>query len=177
MIIARSGNEHNSAAMIRIIDGLSQHVGRLEKSLCVSLDLWDRFEASLAKHQTEWASRLLIKFPGYKLRSLGSAIGLMSCRRVREVEIIWTRVVDIDNKTTCFEKLIGKYDGKLYEIDLVNHKLLTLPPSVACDELHVPLFIEDIYGYLWMLRFRKVYKNVYIPLPEPGVYRSHMLLL
>ena len=69
LIVERAGNEHSFASIIRIIDGLSDHVGKLEKSLCVSLDLWDRFEASLAKYQTEWASRLLIRHCGYKLRS------------------------------------------------------------------------------------------------------------
>ena len=64
--------------------------------------------------------------------------------------------------------MIGRYNGKLYEVDLVNHELLALPPSIECDELHIPLFVEDIYGYTWMIRFRKVYENVYIPLPEPG---------
>ena len=73
----------------------------------------------------------------------------MKCQRVEGVEIIWTRVVEINNVTTCFEKLIGRYNNKLYEVDLVNHELLTLPSSVACDELHIPLFVEDIYGYLW----------------------------
>ena len=63
LIVDRSGNDYSAASIIRIIDGLSEHVGKLEKSLCVSLDLWDRFEASLAKYQTEWASRLLIKYP------------------------------------------------------------------------------------------------------------------
>ena len=155
LIVGRSGNEHSAASIIQIIDGLSEHVGKLEKSLCVSLDLWDRFEASLAKYQTEWASRLLIKYPGFKLCSLGSALGLMRCQQVEGVEIIWTRDVEINNVTTCFEKLIGRYNGKLYEVDLVNHELLTLPPSVECDELHIPLFVEDIYGYLWMLRFKK----------------------
>ena len=168
LIIEKNGNEHSFASIIRIIDGLSEHVGKLEKSLCVSLDLWDRFEASLAKYQTEWASRLLIRHPGYKLRSLGSALGLMQCERVEGVEIIWTRAVDINNVTTCFEKMIGRYHGKLYEVDLVNHELLALPPEINCDELHIPLFVEDIYGYTWMMRFRKVYENVYIPLPEPG---------
>ena len=79
MIVEKNGNEHSMASIIRTIDGLSEHVGKLEKSLCVSLDLWDRFEASLAKYQTEWASRLLIRHPGFKLRSLDSALGLMKC--------------------------------------------------------------------------------------------------
>ena len=79
---------------------MSVHVGKLEKSLCVSLDLWDRLEASLAKYQTEWASRLLIRHRGYKLHFLGSAQGLMACEQVKDVEIIWSRAVEIDNVTT-----------------------------------------------------------------------------
>ena len=122
----------------------------------------------MAKYQTERASRLLIRHRGYKLRSLGSALGLMSCERVEGVEIIWTRAVEIDNVTTCFEKMIGRYKGNLYKVDLVNYELLTLPPKIDCEKLHIPLFIEDIYGYTWMIRFRKVYENVYIPLPKPG---------
>ena len=88
LIIERGGNEHNFALIIRIIDRLSEHVGKLEKSLCVSLDLWDRLEASLAKYQTIWASRLLIRHRGYKLRSLESVQGLMACEQVKGVEII-----------------------------------------------------------------------------------------
>ena len=140
-IVEKGGNEHSFASIIRIIDGLSEHVGKLEKSLCVSLDLWDRLEASLAKYQTEWASRLLIRHRGYKLRSLGSAQELMACEQVKDVEIIWTRAVEIENVTACFEKMIGRYKGVLYEVDLVNYEILALPPKIDCDELHIPLFI------------------------------------
>ena len=161
MIVDKGGNEHSVASIIRIIDGLSEHVGKLEKSLCVSLDLWDRLEASLARYQTEWASRLLIRHRGYKLRSLG-------CAEVKDVDIIWSRTVEIDNVTTCFEKMIGRYEGKLYEVDLVNYEILALPPKIDCNELHIPFFIVDIYGYTWMSRFQKIYENVYIPLPKPG---------
>ena len=39
LIVERAGNEHSFASIIRIIDGLLDHVGKLEKSICVSLDL------------------------------------------------------------------------------------------------------------------------------------------
>ena len=79
LIEEEQGNEHSVASIIRIIDGLSEHVGNIEKSLCVELDLWDRLEASSSKYQTEWASRLLIKHRGFKICGLGTAHALMSC--------------------------------------------------------------------------------------------------
>ena len=45
---------------------------------------------------------------------------------------------------------------------------MPLPPKIDCEDLHNPLFIEDIYGYLWMASFQKNYENVYISLPKLG---------
>ena len=77
LIVEEQGNKHSVASIIRIIDGLSEHVGNIEKSLCVELDLWDRLEASLSKYQTEWASRLLIRHRGFKIHSLGASANVM----------------------------------------------------------------------------------------------------
>ena len=95
-------------------------------------------------HQTKWALRLLIKHKVYKTRSLGAARALMECEQVMNVDIIWTRNVTISNVTRCFEKLIGKHKENLYEVNLVNNEILSLPPAISYEELHIPLFIEDV---------------------------------
>ena len=99
LVIEKAGNEHAISSIIRIIDGLSQHVGNIEESLCVELDLWNKLESSLSRHQTEWASRLLIKHKGFKIRNLRVARALMKCNEVVNVDIIWTRNVTIRNVT------------------------------------------------------------------------------